>query len=216
MNVSEVSFETLHALPFICGPINNNTYAFFDEESKDCVVIDPSFYFDRVLQKILELGYTPREYWLTHAHYDHILGTAYPESKKMNITAHLHSKDEILFDEAVQTKGSMFPLIAGCPRPLMDLDDGKELHVGKFTFQTLFTPGHAPGHCCFYCEQAGWLFSGDLIFYHSYGRTDLTGGDEKTLFKSIYEKVLTLPQETLIMPGHEYFTRVRNEKVFYS
>ena len=216
MIVQELSFEKLHVIPFICGPINNNTYALIDEESRDCVVIDPSFSFNKVLEKIHELGYTPREYWLTHAHYDHILGTAYPESREMNIKAHLHPKDEILYEEALRTKLGIGPRIADCPRPMMDLEDGKELSVGGYTFKTLFTPGHAPGHCCFYCEQASWLFSGDLIFYHSYGRTDLTGGDEKVLFKSIYEKVLTLPEDTLIMPGHEYYTRVRNEKVFYS
>ncbi len=215
MRVQEVTFETLHVLPFICGPIANNTYVLFDEESEDCVVIDPSFSFDWVLFHLTESGYKPREIWLTHAHYDHIVGTAYPEFRKLNIPAHLHPLDEILFDEALDTMQRQIPFITDCPRPVLDLSDGGKLHVGKYTFETLFTPGHAPGHCCFYCEQAGWLFSGDLVFYHSYGRYDLTGGDLPTLMKSIREKVLTLPPETLIFPGHEEFTRVRDEKVFY-
>ena len=109
----------------------------------------------------------------------------------------------------------MLPVIVNTPKPVMDLEDGKLLHVGNYTFQTLYTPGHAPGHCCFYCEQAGWLFSGDLVFFQSYGRTDLTGGSEAVLMKSIREKVLTLPDETLVMPGHEDFTTVGDEKVFY-
>lgn len=215
MRVQEIIFETLHVFPFICGPIANNTFALFDEESKDCVVIDPSFHFDRVLTHLDELGYRPREIWLTHAHYDHIVGTAYPESRNLKIQAHLHPFDEILFNEALQTMQRQIPFITDCPKPLMDLSDGMMLHVGKYSFETLFTPGHAPGHCCFYCEQAGWLFSGDLVFYHSYGRTDLTGGDEQTLFKSIREKVLTLPPKTLIFPGHEDYTKVQDEKVFY-
>lgn len=215
MIVQEVSFDTLHAMPFICGPIANNTYVLYDEESKDCVVIDPSFSFDQVLAKTAEIGYKPREYWLTHAHFDHIIGTAYPESLALNIKAHLHPQDEILFDEALRTMKQQIPFIMNCPRPVSDLTDRGELQVGKYRFTTLFTPGHAPGHCCFYCEQAGWLFSGDLVFYHSYGRTDLTGGNEAVLMKSIRERILTLPPETLILPGHEDYTRVRDEKVYY-
>lgn len=215
MNVQEVKFETLHALPFICGPIANNTYVLFDEESKDCVIIDPSFSFDRVLAKTAELGFQPREYWLTHAHWDHFVGTAYPESVALGIQAHVHPLDEILFDEGCRSMRYQVPFIKNSPRPVTDLADGKELFVGKFSFKALLTPGHAPGHCCFYCEQAGWLFSGDLVFWHNYGRTDLTGGDEATLMNSIRNRILTLPDETLILPGHEDYTRVRDEKVFY-
>ena len=215
MIVQEVIFETLHALPFICGPIANNTYALYDEESKDCVIIDPSFSFDRVLEKVKSLGYEPREYWLTHAHWDHFVGTAYPESITSGIQARVHPQDEILFDEGIRSMKRQIPFIGNSPRPVTDLADLQELHVGKYVFQTLLTPGHAPGHCCFYCEQAGWLFSGDLVFFHSYGRTDLTGGSLPTLMKSIRERVLTLPDDTLILPGHEDYTFVRDEKVFY-
>ena len=215
MIVQEVIFETLHALPFICGPISNNTYALYDEESKDCVIIDPSFSFDRVLEKVKALGYEPREYWLTHAHWDHFVGTAYPESINSGIQARVHPRDEILFDEGIRSMRWQIPFIGNSPRPVTDLTDGQELHVGKYIFQVLLTPGHAPGHCCFYCAQAGWLFSGDLVFFQSYGRTDLTGGSLPTLMKSIRERVLTLPDDTLILPGHEDYTFVRDEKVFY-
>lgn len=215
MRIREVTFDTLHAQPFICGPIANNTYALFDEESKDCVIIDPSFSFDQVLERVASLGYKPREYWLTHAHWDHFVGTAYPESVESGIQAHLHPDDMILFEEGIRTMKRQIPFIGNSPRPVTDLTDRQELRVGKYVFQALLTPGHAPGHCCFYCEQAGWLFSGDLVFYHSYGRTDLTGGNVATLMKSIRERVLTLPDDTLILPGHEDYTFVRDEKVFY-
>lgn len=215
MIVQEVTFEKLHAVPFICGPIYNNTYALFDEESKDCVIIDPSFAFDQVLEKIYKLGYRPREYWLTHGHYDHFVGTAYPESVVLGIPTHMHPKDEILFREGSTTMTGAIPFIQNSPKPVMDLEDGKTLNVGKYSFTVLFTPGHAPGHCCFYCPAAGWLFSGDLIFCQDYGRTDLTGGNETQLFRSIREKVLTLPPETLILPGHEDYTFVKDEKARY-
>ena len=212
MRIQKTEFETLQVLPFVCGPIDNNTYAVCDSESRDCVIIDPSFSFNQVLAKVRELGFEPREYWLTHGHWDHFVGTAYPDSLKLGRQAHLHPLDEILFDEGIDEMRSQIPFIGDSPRPVMDLSDGLELNVGKYVFKAIHTPGHAPGHCC---EQAGWLFSGDLVFYHSYGRTDLTGGDEQTLMKSIRERVLTLPDDTLIFPGHEDYTRVRDEKRFY-
>ncbi len=215
MRIKEEIFQTLHAVPFVCGPIENNTFALYEEESKDCIVIDPSFSFDRVLDHIQMLGYQPREYWLTHGHYDHFVGTAYEESRETGTESLLHPLDEILFDEGINSLKKAFPLITKSPRPRMNLYDGMALNVGKYAFEVLHTPGHAPGHCCFYCKEAGWLFSGDLIFYHSYGRTDLTGGNENTLMQSIRSRILTLPQETLIMPGHEDFTTVRDERVFY-
>ena len=215
MRIQEVTFETLHAVPFICGPISNNTYALYDEENRDCVIIDPSFSFNRVLDRVSELGVKPREYWLTHGHYDHFVGTAYQESRALGIEARMHPLDEPLFYEGIKSLKNSFPVIQNSPKPRMDLADGMELKVGKYIFEVLFTPGHAPGHCCFYCSQAGWLFSGDLVFWHSYGRTELTGGDEATLMRSIRERILTLPEETLIFPGHEDYTTVKDEKIFY-
>ena len=215
MRIQEQVYKTLHAVPFVCGPIANNTFLLYDEESRDCVVIDPSFHFDRVLAAAENLGYTPREYWLTHGHYDHFAGTAYPASAEKEIPARMHPLDMPLFIEGKTSMRRAIPFIASAPVPKTDLEDGMILNVGNFAFRVLFTPGHAPGHCCFYCEEAGWLFSGDLVFYHSYGRTDLTGGDEDTLMKSIRERILTLPPETLIMPGHEDFTTVRDEEVYY-
>ena len=215
MNIEEKQFETLHAVPFVEGWIANNTYAVFDEESGECVIIDPSFNFGRVLSKVKESGYEPKEFWLTHGHYDHFIGTGYPKSLETGCSSRMHPLDEPLFYEGIETLKKTFPFIQDAPLPRMDLEDGLILKVGKYEFETLHTPGHAPGHCCFYCEQAGWLFSGDLVFYHSYGRTDLTGGSEEVLMKSIREKVLTLPPETLIMPGHEDYTTVGDEKRFY-
>ena len=215
MKIEDKQFETLHVVPFVRGWIENNTYMVFDDESKDCVIIDPSFGFEQILPKIREAGYEPREYWLTHGHYDHIIGIAYPDIAKEGIPSRIHPLEEPLIHEAEETIAKAYPFIRTVPQPRFDLSDGMILNVGKYEFKTLLTPGHAPGHCCFYCEQAGWLFSGDLVFFHTYGRTDLTGGNEADLMKSIREKILTLPPETLIMPGHEFFTTVGDEKRFY-
>jgi glyoxylase-like metal-dependent hydrolase (beta-lactamase superfamily II) len=86
------------------------------------------------------------------------------------------------------------------------------LKVGKFTFEARHTPGHRPGHSVFYCAEASVLFSGDLIFYRSVGRTDLPGGNWATLEKSIHEKIYSLPDETQIFSGHGDATSVGDEK----
>ncbi len=215
MQVSEVSSGTLRSVPYVLGPIENNTYLLYDEETKDCVVIDPSFGFDRVIPDIEKRGLKPREIWLTHGHFDHFVGTGYPASLALGINAHMHPLDESVFKGYRQSMASSVPFIKDCPLPVMDLTDGGTLRVGKYEFTTLLTPGHSPGHCCFYCEAAGWLYSGDLVFWHSYGRTDLPGGSEDALMTSIREKVLVLPDDTLIMPGHNDFTSVRGERMFY-
>ncbi len=215
MQVTDVSCGTLRSVPFVLGPIENNTFLLYDEETKDCVVIDPSFDFDRVLPAIEKRGLKPRAYWLTHGHFDHFVGTGYPASLVLGIDAHMHPLDVPVFKEYQKSMLSAVPFIKDCPLPVTDLEDGKVLHVGKYAFKTLLTPGHSPGHCCFYCEEAAWLYSGDLVFWHSYGRTDLPGGSEDALMESIREKVLTLPDNTLIMPGHNDFTTVRGERIFY-
>lgn len=215
MQVADVSFGTLRSVPFVLGPIENNTFLLYDEEMKDCVIIDPSFDIDCVLLAAKKLGLKPRAYWLTHGHFDHFVGTGYPASLALGIDAHMHPSDEAVFKEYQRSMTAAIPFIKDCPLPIMDLAEGKVLTVGKYEFTTLLTPGHSPGHCCFYCEKAGWLYSGDLVFWHSYGRTDLPGGSEEDLMRSIREKVLPLPDDTLIMPGHNDFTTVRSERIFY-
>ena len=200
---------------FVVGAVQTNFYFLYREGSPDTIVFDPADLGDRLYEELDKRGLKVKAIFLTHAHFDHIVGTAYPDVLEKGIPSRLHPLDKVLYEESKTSMNRAIPILKNTPEPRMDLEDGMMLNVGPYKFEVLFTPGHAPGHCCFYCEQAGWLFSGDLVFYHSYGRTDLTGGDEDVLMKSIREKVLTLPPETLIMPGHNDYTRVRDEKVFY-
>ncbi len=127
----------------------------------------------------------------------------------------MHPDDEIIRENGGIASNSSAGQEKYCPKPAIHLRDGMTLAVGKYEFQVLHTPGHAPGHCCFYQKEAGWLFTGDLIFYHDCGRTDLLGGNPAALMNSIREKILTLPDETLIFPGHEEFSSVGAEKPYY-
>lgn len=215
MRVQPLIYKNLQMTPFVNGFLENNTYVLCDAESKDCVVIDPSFHFETVLKAIEAAGLKPREYWLTHGHFDHFIGIGCKEALQLGVPSLLHPLDEEIFIHGCESARAEHPLTKDCPKPEMKLEDGMFLHVGAYQFQVLLTPGHSPGHCCFYCAEAKWLFSGDLVFYRSYGRTDLMGGSETALFKSIREKVLTLPDDTLIFPGHNDFTNVADEREIY-
>lgn len=215
MKIESLQYQSLRVVPFVLGFLNNNTYVVFDEETKDCVVIDPSIHFEEVLKRMDKAGLVPREYWITHGHFDHYIGGGTDESLALNPPLHMHPADKPLFEDGGVSLRGPLAKTAKCPMPILDLEDNKIMKVGNYEFKVIHTPGHAPGHCCFYCEAAGWLFSGDLIFYHSFGRTDLLGGDETVIFESIRRKVLTLPEDTIIMPGHDDFTTVANEKFIY-
>lgn len=98
------------------------------------------------------------------------------------------------------------------PAPTILLSHNQILRLGNIEFRVLHTPGHSPGHVAYYCEESAVLFSGDLIFKSSIGRSDLPGGDADLLLKSIREQVYTLPDETRILPGHGEETSVGEEK----
>lgn len=216
MRVQPLSWKTLQMKPYINGFLENNTYVLSDIDSGDCVIIDPSFHFELVLADMQKNGLQPREYWLTHGHFDHFIGIGCPEALDLKVPCRMHALDNEIFREGGESARSEHPLTKNCPFPQLPLEDGMLLNVGAYAFKVLLTPGHSPGHCCFYCAEAGWLFSGDLVFYQSYGRTDLMGGDTDALFQSIREKVLTLPDDTLIFPGHNDFTVVKDERPIYS
>ncbi len=194
------------------GPVQTNTYIVADPDTNEAIVVDPSWDGAEIAKTALEAGLKIKEIWLTHAHFDHIGGIAelvasLPETPPV----YLHPDDYDLWKDG--GGGASFGIqINSGPEP-KPLQDGQILAVGKFAFETRHTPGHRPGHSVFYCAEAGVLFSGDLIFYRSVGRTDLPGGNWATLEKSIREQVYPLPDDTRIFSGHGDETSVGDEKV---
>ncbi|MBT3322553.1 MAG: MBL fold metallo-hydrolase [Anaerolineae bacterium] len=193
------------------GPVQTNTYIFADTDSNEAVVIDPSWEGEKIARAVENEGWQIKEVWLTHAHFDHIGGiaelvSALPKTPPV----YLHADDYDLWKDGGGAKSFGFSIDPG-PEP-ESLSDGQLLSIGNYTFEVRHTPGHRPGHSVFYCAQEGILFSGDLIFYRSVGRTDLPGGDWATLEKSIREQIYTLPDETVIFSGHGDSTSVGDEK----
>jgi hydroxyacylglutathione hydrolase len=198
-------------LTLTLGPVQTNTYIVADPETKEAIVIDPSWDGANIAKTAEEQGWQIKEIWLTHAHFDHIGGIAdlvkaLPETPPI----YLHNDDYDLWK--MDGGGARFGInIDPGPEP-ESLEHGQILKVGKFSFEARHTPGHRPGHSVFYCAEASTLFSGDLLFYRSVGRTDLPGGDWATLEESIREQVYVLPDETQVYSGHGDATTVGDEK----
>ncbi len=203
---------SLEILPFVIGPYQNNTYLIADNKSNSAVVIDPSFGSEVVLDRAHENNWKIQEIWLTHAHFDHLAGTSEIVSAyQPPLPVRLHPDDMSLWRQGGNAKTFGHEFDPG-PEPSLEFSDGQKLTLGEIEFEVRFTPGHTQGHVVLYCKEAHALFCGDVIFQRSIGRTDLPGADYTTLINSIRIKVLTLPDETRLLPGHGPESTVGAEK----
>jgi hydroxyacylglutathione hydrolase len=197
---------------FEIGPLHNNTYLLADEDSGAAAVIDPSFRCQPVIHAALEHGWQITQIWLTHAHFDHIGGIAeIVRSVNPAPPVGLHPGDDDLWERRGNSSDFNLDFDPG-PRPVIKFYHGQKLKLGKSELEVRHTPGHTRGHVIFYAAREKLLFCGDLIFNGSVGRTDLPGGDEFSLLHSIRTQVLTLPPDTLLLPGHGPSSTVGKEK----
>jgi hydroxyacylglutathione hydrolase len=196
---------------YILGPLENNTYVVSDSESAEAAIIDPSFESETILDEIRHKGLKLTRIWLTHAHFDHFVGVG-PINQNLAIPlpVGLHSGD---FDLWRQGGGAdAFGLrIQPLEEPVIHFYHGQILKLGSTRFEIRHTPGHTRGHVVLYVEEDNVVFCGDLIFYHSIGRTDMAGGDQVAILRSIKTQILTLPPETRLLSGHGPETSVAEE-----
>ncbi len=203
---------SLEIIPFTLGPAMTNAYLVADPASGDAAVIDPSWDGELILKEAVDRKWRIAHLWYTHAHFDHIGGAAaIADALNPLPLVALHPADHILWK--AEGGARMFGLrIDPGPEPAIDFHHGQVLQLGQYQFEVRHTPGHTPGHVILYCQAAGVLFSGDLIFQASVGRTDLPGGDTHQLVDSIRAHVFSLPDETRILSGHGPDTTVAHEK----
>ncbi|MBN8658528.1 MAG: MBL fold metallo-hydrolase [Anaerolineae bacterium] len=202
----------LEIVQFTLGPASTNAYLVADPETKEAVVIDPSWDGHIILGEAQKRGWRIGHMWYTHAHFDHIGGAA-AIADALNPLPHvaLHPDDHVLWREGGGGKKFGLDIDPG-PEPTIDLVHGMTMKLGSNEFEVRFTPGHTRGHCVLYVAKENICFCGDLIFNESVGRTDLPGGDFETLEKSIREQIYTMPDETLLLSGHGPQTTVGHEK----
>lgn len=192
---------------FSLGVLATNCYLLFSE--KEAIVIDPGGEPGQILKFLEENNLTLTHILNTHLHFDHIQGNA-TLSKKTGAPILASEKDSYLLESELGLGGFMdFP---ETPRfSFQNLEPGR-LTLLDSVCEVLSTPGHSPGSLSFYFRELKAVFVGDLIFFRSVGRTDFPGGDFDLLVSSAQEKILSLPEETTIYPGHGEATKVGDEK----
>lgn len=193
------------------GPLDNNTYLLADSDQKVAVVVDPSFGSQAVLDEVAMRGWSLRQIWLTHAHFDHLAGIYEIEAAyQPALPVGLHPADLPLWENRGDADQFGLTLDPG-PRPTLWFEHGQHLSLGNEVIEVRHVPGHTPGHVAFY-HASGILWVGDLIFKNSVGRTDLAGGDFDVLLASIRSQVFSLPDATRLLPGHGPETNVGAER----
>jgi hydroxyacylglutathione hydrolase len=200
---------------FVFNPFSENTYVVFDE-THEAVIIDPGCY-ERSEQAELDSFISTNNLHVkfllnTHCHIDHVLGNNHVK-EKYKVPFIIHSIEEKVL-RAVKSYAPNYGF-AQYVEVLPDrfIEEGETFSFGNTQWQILFLPGHAPGHIGFYDESAKVIFSGDVLFDGSIGRTDLPGGNFETLIESIHQKLFTLPNEVVVYSGHGHTTTIGKEKV---
>ncbi len=199
---------------FVFNPFQVNTYVLYDDAGK-CIIIDPACYEDpekRALSDFIKKeGLEPVMILNTHCHIDHILGNNFVKNE-FGIPLKTH-KDSLMFIENGKEYAMTFGFeVEDLVKPDEFLDDGDIIEFGGQKLKVIHTPGHADGSLCFYNEQAGKLFCGDVLFKAGIGRTDLPTGNYDTLISNIKEKLLVLPEDVVVYPGHGPETTIGMEK----
>lgn len=204
----------LHIKSFEFSPIRENTYLVYNDAG-ECIIIDPGCYFDEEKQMLSDFIETnnlkPVKLVNTHCHLDHVFGNKYV-SEKYNLPLHLHKLEERMLNLA-PASGLMYNLpFDNYSGDYIFIDEGDTLTLGNDSFKIFHTPGHSEGSLTFYNEAGKFIISGDVLFQNSIGRSDLPGGDGDILLKSIKDKLLPLPDETIVYSGHGPATTIGEER----
>jgi hydroxyacylglutathione hydrolase len=200
----------LEVITLTNGVFAENCYLVADREAGETVLVDPGEEVELFLARIRSERLTLAAIWLTHAHLDHVLGVAEVKART-GVPIWLHPADRPLYDHVPEQARALVDLeVPPLPPPDREIVPGDPLGVGSCVFDVRFVPGHSPGSVTF--VGAGVAFVGDALFAGSVGRVDLPGGNGPALIKSIREQILTLPDDTVVYPGHGPSTTVGRER----
>ncbi len=190
------------------GPVQTNCYI-VSNKNKECLIFDPGEEGARLVKELRSKGLKPLAILLTHTHFDHI-GAVDALREVFDLPLYVHEKEVSWLADPLKNGSGKYAELpnytVNAPSDEHILRTEGELTIGDFTFNVAHTPGHSPGSVSFIFKEDGFAIVGDTLFERSVGRTDLFGGSTDVLLKSIHNKLLSLPEDTIIYPGHGNYT----------
>lgn len=195
----------------ILGMVGTNCYLLCNMDIKECVLIDPADSQDEISRMIDESGCSLKGILLTHGHFDHIMA-ADAVRDKYGVKVYASCDEKNTLEQPHINLGEAYGLKLSVKADVWH-KDSEILKLAGFDIEVLHTPGHTEGGSCYYIREIGVLFSGDTLFCGSVGRTDFPGGSMSEIVRSIKEKVMVLPDDTKVYPGHGEGTSVGYERV---
>jgi glyoxylase-like metal-dependent hydrolase (beta-lactamase superfamily II) len=198
---------------FVFNSFQENTFVLYDQTGQ-CIIVDAGCYEtaekEELVKFLLDHKLKCIKLVNTHCHVDHVLGNAFITSK-YNPEIIIHKNDEFLIPEA-RKHGVIFGFnVEEPPHPTAFVSDGSTITFGESSLEVYHVPGHSPGSIALYSPEQKFVIAGDVLFKGSIGRTDLPGGDYDLLINSILKKLMTLPPETIVYPGHGPSTTIHEE-----
>lgn len=197
----------------VVGPVGTNCYFVVNDSTKEVIIVDPGDEAERLIERITIKELKPVAILLTHGHFDHA-GGAGAIAKEYNIPVYASRNERNVLRNPDMNLSANSGRIPAIYHASDFLDDEEEIELAGFKIKALYTPGHTPGSCSYYLPDECCVFSGDALFCHSVGRTDFPQGSASDLIRGIKEKLLTLDDSVIVLPGHDARTSIGEERKY--
>lgn len=211
-NRKDNAMADLKVEQYVVGQVMTNCYFAINQETREMIVIDPGDGAMHLSKKIREKGYLPKAILLTHGHFDHAMA-AKDLAEEFDIPVYAHEQEKETL-ETPQINLSTMMGVAQSYHADCYVKDEEILELAGFSIEVFFTPGHTAGGCCYYFKKEQCVFSGDTLFQESIGRTDFPGGSASTLVNSVKTKLMPLPGQIKVYPGHNSSTTIGWEREY--